>query len=318
MGGFQAHQLVQQLAIRQHGVVGRRQLLSIGIGSGLIEHSLKVGRLVPVFRGVYAVGRPIASHRSAWMAAGLAGGPSCVVSGTTSAAVWGFMEPSSRLEISRFEAHSLRLNGLTSHHDGLRLAGHRSGLLPAERAYRGPIPVMSVAGTLVQLAGSLEEKDMRRAFIEASRSGLVGRGTLRKCAEIGSGYKGGAVLRDLIDQWHPGLTRTRSVLEGEFLLLCSRSGIEEPEVNVRVCGLEVDCLWRQERVIVELDGRAFHEDGFSFQRDRIRQNTLVREGYRIFRWTWEMVADEPAEPVRDLKDALNARAIRADQVVFGG
>jgi len=31
-----------------------------------------------------------------------------------------------------------------------------------------------------------------------------------------------------------------------------------------------------------------------------------------------MVVDEPAEPVRDLKDALNARAIRADQVVFGG
>ena len=299
MGGLPAHQYVQQLAIRQHGVVGRRQLLSIGIGSGLIEHSLKVGRLVPVFRGVYAVGRPIGSHRSAWMAASLAGGPTCVVSGATSAAVWGFMKPSSRLEVSRVEAHSLTMEGLTAHHDRLRLTGHRSGLLPAERTYRGPIPVMSVAGTLVQLAGSLEENDLRRAFIEASRCGLVGRGTLHKCVE----------------QWHPGLTRTRSVLEGEFLLLCPRSGIEAPEVNVRLCGLEVDCLWRQERVIVELDGRAFHEDGFSFERDRIRQNTLVKAGYLVFRWTWKMVVDEPAEPVRDLKDALDARASR---MTFGG
>lgn len=315
MGGLPAHQYVQQLAIRQHGVVGRRQLLSIGIGSGLIEHSLKVGRLVPVFRGVYAVGRPIGSHRSAWMAASLAGGPTCVVSGATSAAVWGFMKPSSRLEVSRVEAHSLTMEGLTAHHDRLRLTGHRSGLLPAERTYRGPIPVMSVAGTLVQLAGSLEEKDLRRAFIEASRCGLVGRGTLHKCVEIGSGYKGAAALRELIDQWHPGLTRTRSVLEGEFLLLCSRSGIEAPEVNVRLCGLEVDCLWRQERVIVELDGRAFHGDGFSFERDRIRQNTLVKAGYLVFRWTWKMVVDEPAEPVRDLKDALDARAGR---MTFGG
>ena len=33
-----------------------------------------------------------------------------------------------------------------------------------------------------------------------------------------------------------------------------------PEVNVKVLGREVDCLWRRLGVILELDGNEFHSD----------------------------------------------------------
>ncbi|WP_410963619.1 type IV toxin-antitoxin system AbiEi family antitoxin domain-containing protein, partial [Salmonella sp. SAL4455] len=47
-----------ELAKRQHGVVSRRQLLSMGYTASAIEHRLARGRLHGVGRGVYAIGRP--------------------------------------------------------------------------------------------------------------------------------------------------------------------------------------------------------------------------------------------------------------------
>ena|GEM_PF-5063000 len=46
-----------RLARGQHGVLTRRDLLAFGFGSRSIEHRLHSGRLYPVYRGVYAVGR---------------------------------------------------------------------------------------------------------------------------------------------------------------------------------------------------------------------------------------------------------------------
>jgi len=305
MDGTEAHSAIRDLAFRQHGIVARSQLRRLGVGRGLLAHALKTWRLIPVFQGIYVLGRPVDGYRPLWMAATLAAGPSSVLAGSTAAAAWGFMKATSEVEVSRIQAHSLHLTGSACHHDKIRVTGRRSNLLPAERTFRGPIPVMSVAGTLIQLAGSLEETEMKRAFIEAGRQGLVGRQTLQRCADIGTGYKGAAALRSLMAQWHPGMTRTRSVLEGEFLLLCSRSGIEEPEVNVRVCGLEVDCLWRDRKVIVELDGRAFHDDSFAFQRDRERRNRLVGAGYKVLNFTWQDVTTMPSGTIRQTKFALS-------------
>src|SRR5829696_7500237 len=47
---------VAELAGRQHGVVARRQLISMGIGRGAIEARVCAGRLIRVHRGVFAVG----------------------------------------------------------------------------------------------------------------------------------------------------------------------------------------------------------------------------------------------------------------------
>ena len=78
------------LARGQHGVVGRRQLLALGMSASGIKHLVVAGRLHPVHRGVYAVGhlaltpqaqllavvlafgtRTAASHRSAVVLHGL-------------------------------------------------------------------------------------------------------------------------------------------------------------------------------------------------------------------------------------------------------
>lgn len=50
-------------------MITREQLRALGFERGAIEHRLKIGRLHPVRRGVYAVGRPALSREGRWMAA---------------------------------------------------------------------------------------------------------------------------------------------------------------------------------------------------------------------------------------------------------
>src|SRR5512133_277689 len=89
------------LAGRQHGVVARRQLLARGAHPQAIKHRVATGRLHPVMRGIYAVGRPQLTQRGRWMAAVLACGPGAALSHFSAAALWGIGTQGERpLEVS--------------------------------------------------------------------------------------------------------------------------------------------------------------------------------------------------------------------------
>src|SRR3954451_6786309 len=76
------------LVEQQHGVVTRRQLRALGYSSKAIEHRLRAGRLHPVWRGVYAVGRREVAENGRLMAAVLACGPEAYVSDETAGFRW--------------------------------------------------------------------------------------------------------------------------------------------------------------------------------------------------------------------------------------
>src|SRR5215210_883674 len=97
--GQTTQQQVWALARRQHWVVTRGQLLHLGFNSDWIQHRLARGRLHPVHRGVYAVGRPELSRFGRWMAAVLACGPDAVLSHASAAALWGVRSDHGRLEV---------------------------------------------------------------------------------------------------------------------------------------------------------------------------------------------------------------------------
>ena len=86
-------------AERQHGVVARRQLLESGLSATGITRALANGRLHPVWRGVYAVGRPQLTRYGRWMAAVLRCGPGAALSHSCAGALWGMLVAGDELEV---------------------------------------------------------------------------------------------------------------------------------------------------------------------------------------------------------------------------
>lgn len=89
------------------------------------------------------------------------------------------------------------------------------------------------------------------------------------------------------------LEGTRSELEQAFLKLCERYGLPRPEINAKVGSLEVDFLWRDQRLIVETDGYRYHRGRAAFENDRERDLQLHALGYEVVRLSYRQVIDEP-------------------------
>jgi very-short-patch-repair endonuclease len=122
------------------------------------------------------------------------------------------------------------------------------------------------------------------------------------------GHRGVARLRAIVAGGRVGAALTRSELEERFLEFVASARLPRPEVNVPVqaagAWIEVDCLWRAQRVVAELDGRAVHATGTAFERDRARDRALQVAGWRPVRVTWRQLAREPLALEADLRVLL--------------
>ena len=67
---------------------------------------------------------------------------------------------------------------------------------------------------------------------------------------------------------------------------------------------EVDAVWREERLLVELDSFEFHGTRAAFERDRARDAALQLGGHRVLRITWRRLRAERAEIAREIRTLL--------------
>lgn len=244
------------------------------------------------------------------MAAVLAGGADAILAGRSAAAAFGFMKPSNRIEVCRPTGRPVNLKGMGPHHR-LRANVSRRSLGRTDRTRIGPIPTSTVPWIMIELVGTMPEPEFRPVFIEAGRLGFLGRGCLESCRNRSGSFRGAETLRRLIEAWGPHTGRIRSVLEGEFRLLCGEFRVPRPETNQPLVGYEVDCLWRRERVVAELDGRRFHDDPVAFELDRIKGNALTAAGFTVIRLTWGMLQQDRAGVARLVLGALERGATRS-------
>jgi very-short-patch-repair endonuclease len=96
----------------------------------------------------------------------------------------------------------------------------------------------------------------------------------------------------VLSRYTVGSIVTRSELEEMFLRLCDDHGLPRPDVNVCIEGMECDFVWRDARLIVEVDGYAFHRR--SFAADRERDVVLKLAGWEVLRFAYEHVAGRAA------------------------
>ncbi|MHB1168587.1 MAG: type IV toxin-antitoxin system AbiEi family antitoxin domain-containing protein [Longimicrobiales bacterium] len=277
--------MIAELAERQHGVVSRAQLLAAGLGAHLIDYRVNQGRLHRLYRSVYRVG-PIRSAYAGEMAVVLACGEGAFISHDSSERLWRLPRANAPSAVHvTVENRFLRL--------GPAVAVHRTRVLGAdERTSRFGIPVTTVARTIIDLAGTRDARELERMVAAAERSGLLELGVLRALLHAQPRRPGSRVLRQVIGEDGTPMM-TRSEAEDRFVTLVRDSGLHLPEANVVIRGYEVDCLWRRERVIVEIDGFEFHSSRDSFERDRARDATLTAAGYRVMRVTWRQITRAP-------------------------
>ena len=98
---------------------------------------------------------------------------------------------------------------------------------------------------------------------------------------------------------------TRSELEERMLALIARHGLPRPLVNKPVLTHEVDFHWPEQRLIVEVDGAAAHLTPTAFEEDRRRDAELQVAGWRVVRFTWRQLRDDPDAVARALRALLS-------------
>jgi very-short-patch-repair endonuclease len=278
---------IPALAAHQHGVVSRAQLRSAGLHDRAIDRRIAAGRLHPLYRGVFTVGHTELTSQGRWMAAVLASGGGAVLSHTSAAAAWDLRPAgtgSTHVTIPDDRGRARRA--------GIRV--HRCVTLsPAETTTHDGIPITDPARTLIDLATLLRGRPLEQALDRAELLRLVDFAELAARVEARPGRPGSPALQAVLSHYTAGSTFTRSELEERFLVLCDRQGLPRPNVNARIEGVEVDFVWRDARLIVEVDGYAYHRSPSAFESDRERDVNLEAAGWTVLRFTWAQITRRP-------------------------
>jgi very-short-patch-repair endonuclease len=164
---------------------------------------------------------------------------------------------------------------------------HRSRLIHDEdRALIDDIPATSLARTLVDLADVLPEKQLANAVHEAEVQRLFDLTKLERTLDRLPGRKGRHKVRRVLAAYHDVQPFTRSRAERLVLQMCVDHHLPRPRVNSWVEGQEVDFHWPEGRLVLEVDGEAFHRTTRAFQEDRARDRALAARGIHVVRATW--------------------------------
>ena len=271
---------IAALAARQHGVIEFQQLRRIGLTRHEINDRVAARRLLPLHRGVFAVGHRCVSRKGLYLAAVLFAGDGAALTHCAAADLW---------ELRSSKEDEIDVTVPTDRRGDATVRIHRDKLDPSETMTRDGIRVTKPLRTLVDLAATVDENELERAIRQAVYRRLTTTALLAEAVHNRPGQRGTKKLRNaLINVGEaPGLTR--SELEQQFLRYLRKHKLPMPElnVNVRINGrrIEADCLWRKQRLIVELDGRDAHDSTPAFESDRARDSALTAALWRVVRVT---------------------------------
>jgi hypothetical protein len=296
---------VAGLAARQHGVVARRQLRDLGLTAGAIGRRLRGGRLHALHPGVYAVGHTSMTQQGRWLAAVLFCGPGAVLSHRSAAALWGIRDPTSGpVEVTAPKKSRSR--------EAIRR--HFAALPPDEIRKHDGISVSSVPRTLFDLATVLPAPAVESALRQSEYLRLHDRLSLPHLLDRYPRHRGAKAIRACLSRRREASGNPHGWLEERFLPFLDCHRLPRPQLNVwlEVGGRrhQVDCLWPDVGVVVELDGFAAHGTRVAFSEDRARDRRLRVAGYAVTRVAPEQLDEEPGALAADLRVLVGNTSVR--------
>ncbi len=230
------------------------------------------------------------------MAAALAAGPGALISHYPAAVLWELRPPrEGPVDVTIPDRKARTRPGIRT---------HRATLHPQDITRRHGIPVTSAARTVLDLAATHPLSDVERAVNEAHVQHRVSTHSLNEQFSRYPHHRGRTALHEAqrIEPHH-----TRSEAERLAVELIRAARLPAPKVNARVGNWEVDLLWPDAKLVMEIDGYAYHSTRHSFERDRRKDRDLQALGYTVLRFTWRELTDEPEAVVAAISRALALR-----------
>jgi hypothetical protein len=170
------------------------------------------------------------------------------------------------------------------------------GVLPATVPLRTAIDIAASEDEVAAVVAIDSGLRMRQFTVEAVRAELRGRRHLptRPKAEVVIG---------LVDP------TSGSVPESMARVLFGRAGLPTPvpQFPIRLGNGRIayaDFAWPEHRLVVEIDGFAWHSSNEALQRDHSRQNQLQLAGWTILRYTAKDIRQRMPSVLDEVRQAL--------------
>jgi hypothetical protein len=306
-----ADRALARIARNQHGLFTTAQAIEAGCSSGVISRRLSAAQYERRWPGVYAVAGSPDTREARYFAALLLLGGDAALSHVTAATVHGLEH-----RLADDGIHLTVRNRTFARRAALTV--HRSGAFTADDVVKiDGLRVTSVTWTLTDLARGVDEERLRRLVSAGVRSGQTDADRLRALLDRRRRLPGRARLVRIVDELSPLEAHTRGELEPLFLRVMTRAGLPPDGMNHPVRDAagrrrELDAVYLEERLPIELDSRAYHGTLLDWHDDLRRENAVKLVGWRDpLRFSYADLRDRPDEVVAVVRAALER--IRAER-----
>ena len=285
------------LGAASHSVITFEELRALGLSPDEIQYRADVGRLHRKYREVYAVGRPDLTLDGVFLAAVRACGPRanlCRLSALR------------KFELRRGGTYRIDVVAPRSikPKKGIRL--HRPLSLDAlDTTIVDGIPITSVAQTLLDVAAPAYRLNIAKLLHEAAVQEQL---DMRAVWTVLARQPNHPGARRLDRASREEVPFTRSDLEEAALSVFRSFSVPKPETNVWVSDgeklVEVDCLWRDAGLIVEIDSARYHGTRWRRRQDAEKTAALRAQGWTVLR-LWDVeINGTPAHVAATVLNAI--------------
>ncbi len=298
------------------------RMRAAGNSPGQIGTRVRHGLLVPIGRGIYVsrtvakqfAGVPNGDHVLRAAAALAHSGRDCAVSHQSAALLH-------NIALIADQVSDVTITTWTGGRRGLRHGVHTyASAMPAAHLTRKfGLPVTTAGRTVVDLARSLTFAEAVVAADSALHQGLTTVAELRHIAAECRRRRGGDAANRVA---HFASVLAESPLESLARVVFDEGGLPPPDLQVPITSADnqfigrVDFLWRQCKVVVEVDGAAkYDEDPKRARTELWRDKALRRAGYEVIHFSWSEITRQPEQVVAAVWAALRARG--TDPAAYG-
>jgi hypothetical protein len=158
------------------------------------------------------------------------------------------------------------------------------------------IPITTVAQTLLDVAAPAYRLNMGKLLHEAIVLELFDLNGISRVLARSPRAPGARRLAEALTEEVPF---NRSDLEEAALALFRSYSVPKPDSNAWIWDgeklVEVDFVWRESGVIVEVDGWRYHQSRWRRRQDAAKTSALEAQGWRVRRFSEFEVAGTPAQ-----------------------